>query len=494
MAPYLPPEVQLSILKFLMKPGDNSQGPRRHLPVYACVCKDWQVIVEKDTFRRLVLRPSEIRVFADCTRSLRRRSHIKHIVLEIPLEDDEDRRPRDAGRNHGENNMSLTTAAVHLWTVISRWRNHSLTVELGIISSYETRMEHTYYDDFRIPYRRLPRRTSFQTALVNPHMEYLQGFQDPPLHPLVLDAWIWLKRWLLGTKPLEFDINELSDTEHLSDTEQQDACLLPEVEVINCLLIRRQYFQNISPFTLSELIKSASGLEVFHLERWCYGRRRDDDYWDMDSAVLGHNLPLSLKRFTFYEEFSTDYHRRPGEMRLPRSNEVLLDTMFATSRHLEHISISFALDAQDFFSPRRQVEWGSLKTLALTSDVLVSHSSGLVNELLECAAKAAKKMPKLEILEIWYYNNVCQEVGIFRCERSGRSSTIIWYGTWSFQMLKHVEQAWHEICDDPEKGGLYEFGLKSISLPPQKIASLGSISPYLKLKKHILHDISWIIV
>ncbi|KAL6399482.1 hypothetical protein AUP68_18030 [Ilyonectria robusta] len=175
-------------------------------------------------------------------------------------------------------------------------------------------------------------------------------------------------------------------------------------------------------------------------------------------------------------------------MRIPRSNRKLLKAMLETSRHLEHLSVSFAIDARGFFSPNPQLDWMFLKTIALTSDILVSRSSAIVNELLESAAKAAKKMPKLEILEIWYCKT--GEAGIFQYEKSDRSGNIIWQGTWSFYLSKEVEEAWREVFAEPD-WGQYELGVKVINLVPEDFASFGSVFSYLKLTNHILHDVSW---
>lgn len=182
------------------------------------------------------------------------------------------------------------------------------------------------------------------------------------------------------------------------------------------------------------------------------------------------------------------YHRQPGKMRIPRSNRKLLKGLLESRRNLEHLSVSFAIDAWGFFSPNPQPDWMSLKTIALTSDILVSRSSVMVNELLESAAKAAKKMPKLEILEIWYCKT--GEAGIFQYEKSDRSGNIIWQGTWSLYLSKEVEEAWHEVFAEPELGR-YELGVKVINLVPEDFASFGSVFSHLKLRKHIFHDVSW---
>ncbi|KAH7110278.1 hypothetical protein EDB81DRAFT_832203 [Dactylonectria macrodidyma] len=483
MAPQntLPPEIQLCILTWLMEPDNSSNGSRTHLSLCACVCKHWQLIVEQRTFRHFILHPSDIQDFAGLARPYRR-GYIKHIVLEIPIEDADDRRPHNHALNIDENNVVFTQAARNLWEVLSAWRNHRLTVELGIVSSFEMGMDHDDYRNIRASYANFLKQGFSEPASPDPHLEHLKRFEDVPTDISWLDVWNWQKWRFLGTTPLDFDFGR-----HLSG-EDQSARNLPKVQAIACLLIRRRYFRNISAKALSQIFKAAPCLEVIHLERWCYGRRRDDKKWDIDSALLGHELPPSLKQFSFYEEFSTAYHQQPRKMTIPRLNRRLLKAMIKTSRHLEHISISFAIDARDFFLPNPQLDGGVLITIALTSDTLVSHSSAAVNELLENIAEAAKKMPKLKVLEIWYCKT--GEAGIFRYEKSDRSGNMTWLGTWSFDISKQVKQAWHEVFANPD-GGLYGLDIKVISLPPEEIASVGSVVPYLKLKKHILHDVSW---
>ncbi|KAH6976488.1 hypothetical protein BKA56DRAFT_633683 [Ilyonectria sp. MPI-CAGE-AT-0026] len=463
----LPPEIQLSILEWLMEPRNYPNGSKTCLSTCASVCKRWQLIVEQRTFRHLILHPSDIEAFARLARSYRR-GYIKHILLKIPIEDAEIF--RDEALTDDENTVIFTQTVRHLWEVLSTWRDYRITVELGIVSSFEVRM-HDDYENIRRAYSRFLEQGFYEAALPDPHLEHLKHFENPPTDPSWLDFWNFQKWRFLGTTPLEFGYGRLLDRE------DQDAPHIPKAEVITRLLIRRRYFRNISAKALSQIFNATPCIEAIHLERWCYGRRRHDRKWDMHSALTGHELPHSLKQFSFYEEFSTMYHRQPGKMRIPRSNRKLLKGLLETMRHLEHLSVSLAIDARGFFSPNPQLDWMFLKTIALTSDILVSRSSAKVNELLESAAKAAKKMPKLEILEIWYCKT--GEAGIFQYEKSD-----------SFYLSKQIEEAWHEVFAEPELGR-YELGVKVLNLVPEDFASFESVFSYLKLKKHILHDVSW---
>ncbi|KAK7416613.1 hypothetical protein QQX98_005084 [Neonectria punicea] len=477
----LPPEIQLLILQQVAELRNSSNDSSARLSICACVCKRWQLIVEQKTFRHLTLDSTEIQDFARIANHSRR-GYIKHILLEIPIEDAHDRWLRVDEMGEGENNLIFTLAVRELWEVLSAWKNHRLTVELGIVSSFEINVDKDCYRNTRRAYSKFLEQGSCDVALPDPHIELLTRFQDPPTDPSYLDVWNWRKRRLLGSTPLEFDFDRLLESE------EQDKDPLPKADVIVRLLLRRRYFRNISANALSQIFNAAPRIEVIHFERWCFGRRRYDEDWDMHSALLGHELPPTLKQFSFYEEFSTMYHQQPRKMRPGRRNMRLLKAMIETSRHLEHLSISFAIDAQDFFSHNPQLDWEFLATIALTSTVLVSRSNAMVNELLECVAEGAKKMPKLKTLEIWHYKT--GEVGIFRYEKFDRSSKIMWQGTWDFAMSKYVQQAWHQVFTEAD-GDMYEFGVEVIKLPPEDLTSIGSVFPYLKLKKYILDDVSW---
>ncbi|KAF5018327.1 hypothetical protein F66182_9688 [Fusarium sp. NRRL 66182] len=290
----------------------------------------------------------------------------------------------------------------------------------------------------------------------DPHMEHLSRFKDPPTddHRL-LDDWNWQKKRFLGHDPLDFEYGQRLD----------------EVKVIAQLVIRRRYFRNISANALSMLFQACTCIETVHLERWCWGRRKLDREWDRDSSTLLLRLSPSLKRFSLYDEFNTTFHRQQRGMILPRSNTRLLksltDSVLIT--RLEHLCVSFSFDARNFFSTDLPHEWTSLKTVALTSDVLTSRSSAMAGELLLDAARVAK-------------------AGIFGYDKSEKA--IVWQGTWHAEISIECRWEWHRVCFEWGHR-LDELGVAAVELDRESCVSLSSIRPYLKLRKHILHDVSW---
>lgn len=250
-----PPEIELYILEWLMRPHNTSKDRLARPSNFACVCKAWQRIVERSTFHHISLRPEGIQTFERLTGPASgRRGCVKHVLLEIPVLEADVEPPL----NH--NDYIFTRAVSELWKVLSTWQNRSLTVELGIFSSFETRMHRL--DVPSGPY-------GYQVPgylLGNPHIDHASRFENPPTEPDLLDLWKVQKWAYLGSQALEFEFGENHS--------------LPSAPVITRLLVCRRYFRNISPEAFSDIFRASPCLEVIHLERWCYNRRVSDKEWD----------------------------------------------------------------------------------------------------------------------------------------------------------------------------------------------------------------------
>ncbi|KAM5374624.1 hypothetical protein ACJA88_008089 [Fusarium oxysporum] len=289
--------------------------------------------------------------------------------------------------NGGHYGQVEFSKAVHaLWCILSRWKTHRVTAELGIVSP--TARTFMQMDDQ-------------VTCSYNPFNPFASPLSR---HGATHLYWDIVSEYYLGREPLSFDRTSLP---------LRGATSLPNVDAIAELVIRRKHHPNISPIALYEIISSTACVESIHLERWCYGRPEQDGNWDFTFQRSGFLVPHSTKRLTYFGEFQTPYHQRIGTMVLPRSNTTLLDSIFHAADQLEHTAVSFAFDAQTFFDRRGKAKFKVLKTLALTSSFIDTGE-----ELFSSAAEAIKTMHGLKILEIW--NCEAAQADVFRYERLDR--------------------------------------------------------------------------
>jgi hypothetical protein len=73
------------VLEILTKGArDMRSGSMDYLATYATVCKEWQDVIERETFRQLILSPSSLK---DLYRVVRhRRRFVKHIWYHVELQ------------------------------------------------------------------------------------------------------------------------------------------------------------------------------------------------------------------------------------------------------------------------------------------------------------------------------------------------------------------------------------------------------------------------
>lgn len=116
------------------------------------------------------------------------------------------------------------------------------------------------------------------------------------------------------------------------------------------------------------------------------------------------------------------------------------------SLQLDSLSASFIVDASHFFDTRRPSwQWPNLISLALTSQLLApdQRRAGIDN-MLEAAAAAAMRMPKLEKMEIW--NGREGVAALFSYRATAAGPMITWRGTWEFALRPAVIQAWEKVA------------------------------------------------
>lgn len=184
------------------------------------------------------------------------------------------------------------------------------------------------------------------------------------------------------------------------------------------------------------------------------------------------------------------------------------------SLNLIWLSVSYLIDAEDFFEPffapqrgsAEDITWAQLESVCLTSNILTSNSQSRINRLLLAAARAAQRMPKLRTLEIW--NGAAQKGAIFCYMSQEDSSRIVWHTTSSFSLDPETIQAWRDVASTYARN---EPKISCGQMSPSLFINTGSViryvsictrpyydehyfdltSRYLKTKRRVIHPTSF---
>ncbi|CAI6339979.1 unnamed protein product [Periconia digitata] len=243
-----------------------------------------------------------------------------------------------------------------------------------------------------------------------------------------------------------------------------------------------------------------------------------DERWT--NKVFPFLNPNTLKRMTLFEDsteahdpcnklyiwglialFFTNYQIGDPEpawvsnyqnIRKPRTVSAQLARALAeASLGLEHLSISFMTDARIFWtSLREDWVWEQLQTLALTSqDLQPDVDSSKIKDVLCSAARAAKKMPKLQTMEIWNGGKGYAALFRYSIERGRRQAGISWKANWHFELEGLVVKEWQDVADANDVGYL-KTESELLMLTPSQIRSHGEAILILELKIEVACPVS----
>lgn len=209
-----------------------------------------------------------------------------------------------------------------------------------------------------------------------------------------------------------------------------------------------------------------------------------------------------LKKLVLFENFNEQYPQdyqlalltggvdgRTDRLRKP--TPAVSQAVAIACLELEHVSASFLVDAIQFFRVDPYSEWQKLKSLRLTSGLLTPDvDSADVEDLLQAAAAAAIKMPRLETMEIW--NGRKALAGLFRyhASRTSRRAIITWRGTWRLNLSSAVTQAWEDAV--AKLHGSEDLHLLWVQeeVDVDAIKSHGDAIHHLNLSEHVIRPVS----
>ncbi|KAM0350221.1 hypothetical protein ACHAPU_003386 [Fusarium lateritium] len=511
-----PPEIQNVIL------GLVADSPS--LASYATINKAWQYFMEAKTFKSLILHQNDASEFAIIVKG-HRKAFLKHLWLRIvlPAYPTPIWKAEESPRVLWGANVTFTNSVLNLWNIISLWdapRNEGqgLTFELSLHSPSDWA---NYIKEYSTTENDVPLykqylatgSTDHYNDALDVHAEY-KCLQETltsltPAIPIFLQVNYWMSTTdnLFGWKPLCFG----SDTAHLDDNdsaylsedeatpaseqhkdEDEDEGLhLPLVPIITKFLIRRQQFRGICATALGSIFESLPNIDEVHVERWRCAMPPGERMWCRDANVtFGMNLPPSLKTLSLYGETSELFHAwQPEEV----TAISLSKSLRQYSKRLENLSVSHLIDAKEFLRPFWSAEsdtnslpkWEHLKTLSLTSGILNTDSEEDVNGLLCAAARAARAMPNLEVLELW--NGRDEHAGVFRYRVVDSVGEVEWLSTSIDSLDEQVIQTWNETSTILGRRFQRE---STTALDPEEIGHTGDVLQHLNGRLRVMHPVS----
>ncbi|KAI3321624.1 hypothetical protein HD806DRAFT_545823 [Xylariaceae sp. AK1471] len=416
----LPAEIRLMILAtiaYQKYPGWAS---------LASVCREWQYVLEKVNFHKIKLRVSCLEDFEHIA-TPQKRGIIRHICLNVEL-------PRYASpccskrRSPSAKISSIVSDGIwKLFSILSAWRPaNSLALEINVYSPSDCKhwFKNIYLssDDVEHDEDAMPDawRTGSQYHDLQHGWMHGQQVKGPPKTAM-----------LRLFRPIQLVFHGM----------------LPRVKAVTCLIMRRQLRRCISPSGLSLLLRSFDRLEHISYEPWAHARRGFHERGL--SVAMRNDLPDTLNRLIIFEDSSHFYDSFPEWPAYTPwynffdSNEVLGAVFASKSLDLQHLAISFMVNAEELFRHCQSTwSWLHLQSLALTSQLLqdVWEKRNQIEALLCRARVIVQKMPKLHTFVLWNGGKAHACAFIYRIDRV--SASITWRGTWHFELSPLVVKSW----------------------------------------------------
>lgn len=280
------------------------------------------------------------------------------------------------------------------------------------------------------------------------------------------------------------------------------ATRLPKVSVVTSLVIRRQFPRTIAVQNgLYPMIYSLSRLNSFLYEPWRGPTSRYLKSQDSAHAFLaGEALKArgkTLKKVSIFEShYENSYHAPRYGTSEDRDVGLFSRDLARTSHHLEELCVAKNIDAFEFlytFKPhappgqRRWMAWNNLKDLSLTTEQLAPGHTDLI---ILMAAKAAKTMPQLQIMELWNFSSCRGIASIFRFRRGETEASIELLYTWpdGVNITAATKAAWGRVASAHRP---FPLRWNQSCWKSGVIEGEHSVLSQLELVEHMLHHVSF---
>ncbi|KKP06624.1 hypothetical protein THAR02_01221 [Trichoderma harzianum] len=423
---YLPLEIRILILGKLA----NQKHPG--WASLASVCKEWQDVLEKINFHKISLQVSCLDDFALLSPQTRKLVHHIYFRVELPrytYKCCSKRRSRLI-----DINPIVTDAISKLFSILSSWEPAgNLALELNVYSPSDC--EHWFKNIHLSSDNVDHEEDATPTTWTDPQHGWFHGQQveDPP----------------------DFAIQRLFKPIRLNLRES-----LPQVKAVTRLIIRRQLRRCISVGSFARMFRKLNHLEQISYEPWA---PYDDDQRDWENQVCAfgmRHLPDTHNSLTIFEDSYRFYDRYPSRSTpmvwhdsVDSSNNIQA-VLASHSLKLQHLSISFMVNAETFFRQCQSTwAWPRMQSLALTSkllrheaedhDSITDHRSP-ITDLLRRAGVLAQQMPMIHTFVLWNCEKAHACAFIYRVERG--TASVTWRGTWKLKLQSHVVNEWQVVA------------------------------------------------
>ncbi|RKL41384.1 hypothetical protein BFJ72_g5811 [Fusarium proliferatum] len=259
---------------------------------------------------------------------------------------------------------------------------------------------------------------------------------------------------------------------------------IPKVNAVTRFMIRRQSRHFLESSSLEYILSRFSRLTNFVYETWPEQYTSiypepctwTSQYWSAVflimsrcanqlvvaiAALLGAYMSNTLKSVILFQDskqyLTESVHQiiqDTGAWINPLQFGSLFDlpdntkSIAQTSLRLNELSVSFFIDAMDFFEAcEEEWTWDHLESLSLTSSLLFQSINGQkqrIDNLLIAAAKLVLRMPNLTTMVLW--NGGTGRACAFIYTRAKHYAHITWRGTWDLEISQQVLQAWEYVA------------------------------------------------
>lgn len=286
------------------------------------------------------------------------------------------------------------------------------------------------------------------------------------------------------------------------DFSNTPAMRFPSVKVITDLTVRRQMHSSFFAKYMGPLVTALPKLEFITYEPSTVHTHG----WDLEGLHLTAHvkaveniiraMPSTIRRLQVFEDDISMYCHHFRRTRSSRSTLGRLVANLSQDKEPEALAMSFIIDADDFFSdfltPQitrspDKLGWIKLTSLVLTCSRIMPWSCESVPELLVAAARAARHMPNLEIMEI--YNAESQNNGgIFTYIHDKEGSLICWESTWKWKLPPEVVRVWQRAAKVHGKGS---FDHSSNRIGKHDLKWAGRIISLLRTRVTVVHPFTY---